>query len=68
MPFFYGKEGTITLDDVQTAVKSEEFSKSEDLKIDYSGEGSTVSRGGSEHKGMSESKRFDKSKIQYFNC
>ena len=39
----YGKEGTITLDKVQTAVKSKEFSKY--LKIEDSGEGLNVSRG-----------------------
>lgn len=33
-----------------------------DLKIDDNGEGLSVSRGGSGCKGMSKSKRFDKSK------
>ena len=64
----YGKEGTITLDEVQTAVKSKEFSKSKDLKIEDSGEGLNVSRGGGERKGMSKSKRSDKSKVKCFNC
>src|SRR3954465_923163 len=64
----YGKEGTITLDEVQTAVKSKEFSKLKDLKIEDSDEGLNVSRGGVALKGMSKSKRSDKSKIKYFNC
>ena len=64
----YGKEGTITLDEVQTAVKSKEFSKSKDLKIEDNGEDLNVSRGGGGRKGMSKSKRSDKSKIKCFNC
>src|SRR3954469_1665699 len=47
----YSKEGTITLDEVQTTVKSKEFSKSKDLKIEDSGQGLNVSRGGGERKG-----------------
>ena len=49
-------------------MKSKEFSKSKDLKIEDSGEGLNVSRGGGEHKGMSKSKRSDKSKLKCFNC
>lgn len=39
---FYGKEGTITLDEVQTIVRSKEFSKVKDLKIYDSGEDLSV--------------------------
>lgn len=41
--FHYGKKGTITLDEVHMAVRSIEFSKIKDLKIDDSGECLTVS-------------------------
>ena len=64
----YDKECTITFNEVQTAVKSKEFSKSKDLKIEDSGEGLNVSRGEGERKGMSKPKRFDKSKVKCFNC
>ena len=64
----YGKEGTISLDEVQTAGKSKKISKSKDLNIGDGGEGLNVSRGGGERKGMSKSKRSDKSKVKYFNC
>ena len=39
-----------------------------DLKIEDSGEGLNVSRGGGERRWMSKSKRSDKSKVKYFNC
>ena len=47
-------------------MKSKEFSKSKDLKIEDSGEGLNVSRGGGERKGMSKSKRSDNSKVKCF--
>ncbi|XP_058747135.1 uncharacterized protein LOC131620136 [Vicia villosa] len=46
----YGNEDTIILDEVQTVMKSKEFSKLKDLKIEDSGEGLNVSRGGGERK------------------
>lgn len=41
--FLYGKENTITFDEVQTIVRSKEFSKAKDLKIHDSGEDLSVS-------------------------
>lgn len=64
----YGKEYTITLDEVQMVVRSKEFAKVKDLKINDSGKILSISRGGGEHKGMSKSKRFDKSTVKCFNC
>lgn len=49
----YGNKYTITLDEVQTTVRSKEFLKVKDLKIDGRGEGLNVSIGRSEHIGMS---------------
>ncbi|XP_058784791.1 uncharacterized protein LOC131659650 [Vicia villosa] len=43
--FLYGKEGTITLNEVHTAVRSKEFSNVKDLKIEDSGEGLKLLRG-----------------------
>lgn len=64
----YGKEDTITLDEVQKTVRSKDFFKVKDLKINDSGENLSVSRGGSERRGMSKSNRFDKSMVKYFTC
>lgn len=47
---------------------SKEFSNVRDFKIDNNGEGSSVSRGGSENIGMYKSKRFDNSKVKRFTC
>lgn len=44
----YGKENSITLDEVQTIVRSKELSKKKNFKIDNSGECLSVSRGRSE--------------------
>lgn len=62
----YGKEGTITLDEIQMTMSSIYFSKIKHLKIDDKCEDLSVSKRGSEHGGMSKLKRFDKSKIKCF--
>ncbi|KAK2362411.1 alpha carbonic anhydrase [Trifolium repens] len=54
----YGKEGTITLDEVQSALRTKEMTKLRDLKIDDSGEGLNVARGRSENKGKGKGKKF----------
>lgn len=64
--FIYGKDCIITLNGVQAIVRSKEFSKVKDLKIDDSGEDLSVSREGIEHREMSKSKRFDKSRVKCF--
>ncbi|GAU47272.1 hypothetical protein TSUD_280950 [Trifolium subterraneum] len=45
----YCKEGTITLDEVQSALRTKELTKLRDLRVDDSGEGLSVARGGSEN-------------------
>ncbi|KAK2414734.1 secreted RxLR effector protein [Trifolium repens] len=54
----FGKEGTITLDEVQSALRTKELSKFKDLKIEDSGEGLNVARGRSEHKGKGKGKKY----------
>ncbi|MCI52711.1 cytochrome P450, partial [Trifolium medium] len=41
----YGKEGTITLDEVQSALRTKELTKLRDLRVDDSAEGLNVARG-----------------------
>jgi len=41
----YGKEGTVTLEEVQAALRTKKLTKSKDLRIRESGEGLSVSRG-----------------------
>ncbi|PNX90687.1 cytochrome p450, partial [Trifolium pratense] len=53
----YGKEGTITLDEVQSALRTKDMTKMRDLKIDGSGEGLNVARGRSERKGKGKEKK-----------
>ncbi|KAK2414224.1 cysteine-rich RECEPTOR kinase [Trifolium repens] len=53
----FGKEGTITLDEVQSALRTKELSKFKDLKIEDSGEGLNVARGRSEYKGKGKGKK-----------
>lgn len=69
MPFLYDKEGTITLEEVQTFVRSKELSKINDLKIGNNGECLSVLRGRSKHtenwKGK-RSKSESKSKYKDF--
>ena len=45
----YGKEGTITLDEVQSALRTKELTKFKDLKVDDGAEGLNVARGRSEN-------------------
>ncbi|KEH22250.1 hypothetical protein MTR_7g035055 [Medicago truncatula] len=42
---FYGKEGTVTLEEVQTTLRTKELTKSKDLRDDENFEGPCVSRG-----------------------
>ncbi|GAU28731.1 hypothetical protein TSUD_372380 [Trifolium subterraneum] len=53
----YGKEGTITLDEVQSALRTKELAKLRDLRVDDSGEGLSVARGGSENDGRLKGKK-----------
>jgi len=41
----YGKEGTVTLEEVQAVLRTKELIKSKDLRSDENGEGLSVSRG-----------------------
>src|SRR6266487_1786554 len=53
----YGKEGTITLDEVQSALRTKELTKLRDLRVDDSGEGLSVARGGTENGGRWKGKK-----------
>jgi len=46
----YDKDGTITLNEVQAALRTKELTKFKWLKVDDSGEGLNVSRGRSENR------------------
>jgi len=52
----YGKEGTITLEEVQATLRTKELTKFKELKVDDSGEGLNVSRWRSENKGNRKGK------------
>jgi len=41
----YGKDGTVTLEEVQAALRTKQLTKSKDLRADENGEGLSVSRG-----------------------
>ncbi|MCI15237.1 cytochrome P450, partial [Trifolium medium] len=41
----YGKECTVTMEEVQTTLRTNELTKFKDMKVDNSGEGSNVSWG-----------------------
>jgi len=63
----YGKEGIVTLEEIQTPLRTKELTKSEDLRDDENGEGLSVSRrngGGRGNRGKSG----NKSKFKWFNC
>ena len=47
----YGKEGTVTLEEVQADLRTKELTKSKDWRIHESGEGLSVSRGNSGGRG-----------------
>nr|KYP64658.1 Retrovirus-related Pol polyprotein from transposon TNT 1-94 [Cajanus cajan] len=49
----YGKEQDITLDEVQTSIRTKELQRQQDNKTDDNGESLNVSRGRSEKKGQS---------------
>jgi len=53
----YGKEGTTTLEEVQSALRTKELTKFKDLKVDEGGEGLNVARGRSEHRGKGKGSR-----------
>ncbi|KAK2372802.1 alpha carbonic anhydrase [Trifolium repens] len=58
----YGKEGTITLDEVQSALRTKELTKFKDLKVDDGAEGLNVMRGRSENGGKGKWKNGSKSR------
>ena len=63
----YGKEGIITLEEVQAALRTKELTKSKDLRDGENGEGLNVSKwngGGRGNRG----KIGNKSKFKCFNC
>lgn len=75
----YGQEVTLTLDEVQTVVRSNELSKLKDLKVDDNGEVLSVSIGRSKSMGnhirnifrsksKSKSKVSKKSKFKCLTC
>ncbi|MCI45744.1 cytochrome P450, partial [Trifolium medium] len=53
----YGKEGTITLDEVQSTLRTTELTKLRDLKVDNSEECLNVARGRSENEGKWKGKK-----------
>jgi hypothetical protein len=53
----FGKEGTVTLDEVQSALRTKELTKLRNLKVDDSGEGLNVARGRSENEGKGKGKK-----------
>ena len=64
----YSKENTITLNEVQTTVRSKEVSKVKYLKIDDISGCLSFSRGENKSRRMSKLNRFDKSKVKWFTC
>ena len=63
----YGKEGTVTLEEVQAILRTNELTKSKDFGANETGEGLSVSRGNSGGRGNRE-KSGNKSKFKGFNC
>jgi len=65
----YGKEGTVTLEEVQAALRTKELTKSKDLRADENGEGLSVSRGNGDGRGnRGSSKGGNKAKYKCFKC
>ena len=65
----YGKEGTVTLEEVQAALRTKELTKSKDLRADENSEGLSVSRGNSGGRGnRGSSKSGNKEKYKCFKC
>ncbi|KAK2403613.1 alpha carbonic anhydrase [Trifolium repens] len=58
----YGKEGTITLDEVQPALRTKELTKFKYLKVDDGAEGLNVARCRSENRGKGKGKHGSKSR------
>lgn len=66
---FYGKEGAVTLNEVQTTLRTNELTNSKDVKLDDSGEGLNISKGKRGSRGnRANSKSGDKSKYKCFKC
>jgi len=63
----YGKEGIVTLEEVQAALRTKELTMSKDLRADENNEGLTISRGNGGGRG-NRGKSGDKSKFKCFNC
>jgi len=63
----YGKECTVTLEEVQAALRPKELTKSLDLGTDENGEGLSVSRGNGGGRG-NLGKSGNKLKFKCFNC
>jgi hypothetical protein len=62
----YGKEGTITLEEVQAALRTKKLTKSKELRADENGEGLSVSRRNGGSRG-NQGKSGNKSKFKCFN-
>ena len=63
----FGKEGTVTLEEVQAALRNKELIKTKDLRIHENGEGLSVSRRNGGGRG-NQRKSGNKSKSKCFNC
>jgi len=63
----FGKEGTVTLEEVQATLRTKELAKTKDLRIHENGEGLSVSRGNGGGRG-NRRKSGNKSKSKCFNC
>jgi len=65
----YDKEDTVTLEEVQAALRTKELIKSKDLRIHENGEGLSVSRGNGGGGGRGNRRKSgNKSKSKCFNC
>jgi len=63
----YGKEDTATLEEVHSALRTKELTKSKDLRADENCEGLSVSRGNGGGRG-NRGKSGNKLKFKCFNC
>jgi len=65
----YGKEGIVTLEEVQATLRTKELTKSKDLRVDENNEGLSVSRGNGRGRGnRGSSKSGNKEKYKCFKC
>ena len=62
----YGKEGTVTLEEVQAALRTKELTQSRDLRNDGNGEGLSVSRGSGGGRG--NPRKLDMAKVKCNKC